>query len=59
MARRALEDRNTRKLYRNSGGTVMVSIPKEVIDALKWRDGQKVVVKRSGSKVIITDWKDK
>lgn len=57
MARRDLEDRNTRKLYRNSGGTMLVSLPKEIIDALRWRDGQKVVVKRSGKKMVIEDWK--
>jgi len=57
MARRPLDNRNTRKLYRNSGGTVLVSLPKEIISSLKWRDGQKVVVEKRGKEVIIKDWK--
>mgnify|MGYP006291592647 CR=1 FL=1 len=56
MARRPLSERNTRKLYRNSGGTVLVSIPKEIIDNLRWRDGQKVTVKQSGQRIVIEDW---
>ena len=56
MARRDLKDRNTRKLYKNSGGTTLVSLPKEIVDALRWRDGQKVVVRRSGKHILIKDW---
>lgn len=58
MPRRQLDQRNIRKLYKHSKGTTYLSIPKEVIDALKWRDGQKVVVKKNGSKVVIEDWKE-
>jgi len=57
MARRDLKDRNIRKLYKNKSGTTLVSLPKEIVDSLRWRDGQKVVVKQSGKKIIIEDWK--
>ena len=57
MARRSLEERNIRKLLKNSGGSIQVTLPIEFIRELKWRDKQKVVVKKSGSKLIIEDWK--
>ncbi len=56
MARRTLEERNVRKLRKNSGGTVLVSLPIEIIRELKWRDGQKVVVKKRGQGISIIDW---
>jgi len=40
------------------GGSLVVSIPVEYVDTLKWREKQKVVVKRSGKKLVITDWKE-
>jgi Ni/Co efflux regulator RcnB len=57
MPRKPLEERNVRKLYKNSGGTVIVSLPIEVVRELKWRDGQKVVVTKRGDGVAIEDWK--
>ena len=57
MARQKLEDRHIRKLRRNSGGTVLVSLPIEIVRELKWRDGQKVVVKKRGEGISIVDWK--
>jgi hypothetical protein len=58
MPRKPLEERNVRKLYKNSGGTVIVSLPIELIRELKWRDGQKVVVNKRGKGIEIVDWKD-
>ena len=57
MARRKLEDKNIRKLFRNSGGSVQVTLPIDLVRELAWRDGQKVMIKRSGTKLIIEDWK--
>jgi hypothetical protein len=56
MARRKLEDKNIRKLLKNSGGSVQVTLPIEFIRDLKWRNRQKVVIEKSGSKLIISDW---
>ena len=59
MARRSLKERNIRKLTRTGGGkSISLTIPIEFIRKLKWRDRQKVVVTRSGSKIIIKDWEN-
>jgi len=58
MARRKLEEREVRKLYKNTGGTVLVSLPIEVVHELGWRNGQKVVVKKRGKGILIEDWKN-
>ena len=58
MARRSLEERNIRKLTRTGRGkSIGLTLPIEIVRELKWRDRQKVVVKKSGKKIIIEDWK--
>ncbi len=54
--RRKLEDKNIRKILRN-GNSYAVTIPMEIMKALKWREKQKVMVKKRGEKIIIKDWK--
>jgi len=45
MARRKLNERNTRKLFRTGrGSSVAVTLPIEIVRELKWREKQKVVV---------------
>lgn len=57
MARRKLENKSTRKLQKSSG-SYYLSVPIELIRALKWKGGQKLVVKKYGkNKVVIEDWK--
>ncbi len=55
MPRPKLKNKNTRKLIR-IGGSVYVSLPKEIITALNWRNTQKVVVKKAGNTITIKDW---
>jgi len=55
MGRRKIQDRSTRKLVR-TGGSLVVSIPAEIIRELKWREKQKVVVKKRGKGVVVKDW---
>jgi len=57
MARRKLEERSTRKLSKRASGSYVITLPIEVIRELKWKNKQKLVVKKSGSKIIIEDWK--
>ena len=57
MSRRKIENRNTRKLLKTSRGSVMVTLPIEIIRELKWRGTQKVTIRKSGEKIIIEDWK--
>ena len=53
--RRKLKDNDIRKMYAN-GNSLGVTLPREEIDKLGWRKGQKLVVKRRGEKIIIEDW---
>lgn len=58
MARRSLEERNIRKLTRTGRGkSVSLTLPIEFIRELRWKDRQKVTVRKSGKKLIIEDWK--
>lgn len=57
MARRKLEDRSIRKLNKQTNGSYVVTLPIEVVRELKWKDKQKLVVRRNGKKIVIEDWK--
>ena len=46
-----------RTLQKNNTGTYTVSLPVEVIRALKWQEGQKVNIEKRGKNIIISDWK--
>lgn len=48
-----------RTLIKNNSGTYILSVPILNIRVLGWKEGQKLVVKQSGKKLIIEDWKDK
>jgi len=57
MARRKIEDKNVRKLTKLGGKSIAVTLPIDMVRALAWRERQKVVVSKHGSKIIIEDWK--
>ena len=57
MANLSTENRNTRKITKIGGKSYAVTLPIEIIRELNWKERQKVVVKKQGSKIIITDWK--
>lgn len=57
MSRRKLEQNHIRKLTRVGGTSIALTLPIEMIRALKWREKQKVIVKQQGKKIIIEDWK--
>ena len=46
-----------RKLTRVGKRSLSVVIPAEIVDELKLREKQKLVLHRSGKKVVIEDWK--
>ncbi|MDO8522662.1 MAG: hypothetical protein Q7S12_00025 [bacterium] len=57
MAQRKAGKRHIRNIQR-SGGSYYVTIPIEVIKKLKWKERQKVEVKKSGKdSASIKDWK--
>jgi hypothetical protein len=55
---RKREDHNIRNIQK-SHGTYYVTLPIEIVRALKWRERQKVTFKKSGKNIIISDWKKK
>lgn len=57
MARRKLTNRNIRKISRIGNRSLGVTLPVEILHQLKWREKQKVVVKKQGQGILITDWK--
>jgi antitoxin component of MazEF toxin-antitoxin module len=56
MSRRNLKDRNIRKLTRVGGTSLAVTLPVEFVKDLKWKERQKVVVRKVGQRIIIEDW---
>jgi antitoxin component of MazEF toxin-antitoxin module len=56
--RRRLVNKNVRKVFKKSG-SYCLTIPIEIIRELKVREGQKLVVKKRGSRIVIEDWKAK
>lgn len=56
MSRRKHSEHNVRKLF-VTGDSIAVTLPVELIDKLKWRKKQKVVVKQRGKSILITDKK--
>ena len=59
MPIKKLADKNIRKLIRlgRAGSSLGLTLPKEIVDLLGWRERQKVKVKVSRKRVIISDWK--
>lgn len=57
MPTRKREDENIRNLTKVGRHSIAVTIPIEIVRELKWRERQKVVVKKIGKKIIISDWK--
>lgn len=49
-------DEEERTLHQNNSGSYMITLPIGVIRGLKWQKGQRVVVKKSGNKIVIEDW---
>lgn len=55
MSMRKLEDKNIRKIFK-TGSSYAVTLPIEIVGKLKWREKQKLVLRRQGKKIIIEDW---
>jgi len=56
MARQKLVDKNIRKILKN-GDSYAVTIPIEIMNELKWKEKQKVVVKKIRGGFSVKDWK--
>ena len=56
MATRKLEDKNIRKILKN-GDSYAITIPIEIMNELKWKEKQKVIVKKIRGGFMVRDWK--
>ncbi|PIR68125.1 hypothetical protein COU49_03035 [Candidatus Nomurabacteria bacterium CG10_big_fil_rev_8_21_14_0_10_35_16] len=50
---------NIRKITRVGKTSLAVTLPKDLVRKLEWKEKQKVVVKLHGKKIIINDWEPK
>lgn len=57
MANRSYKERNVRQVQQ-SNGTYHITLPKELVRELKWREHQKLEVTKRGKKLIIADWQE-
>lgn len=58
METRKAGEQQIRNLTQNSSGSYQVSLPKQLVSELRWRQGQKVTVSKVGDRLIIEDWKE-
>ena len=57
MADKKSTEKNIRKLTKLGKKSIGLTLPIEMVRDLGWKEKQKVVVKKSGNKLIISDWK--
>ena len=53
-------DENIRKIQKtgNDSSSYMLTLPKELVKNLGWREHQKVVVEQAGDVLVIKDWQN-
>lgn len=56
MADKKEKDKNIRKLTRVGKRSISITIPVEMINKLKWREKQKVVLSLKNNVISIKDW---
>ena len=56
---RKLADKNTRKLQKLGKTSLAVTIPKEIITELKWREKQRVKITRICGGFVVRDYRSK
>jgi hypothetical protein len=59
VVKKTQAEKNVRKLQKQNNGSTTIALPTSILRELKWRDKQKVVVKKRGSTILIEDWKPK
>ena len=57
MPTQKIKNKNVRKLTVLGRGSLAVTLPKELVTELGWREKQKVVVKKAHGGLLIKDWK--
>jgi antitoxin component of MazEF toxin-antitoxin module len=57
MGIQKLINQNVRKITKLGGKSLAVTLPKELVAELDWKEKQKVVVKKVRGGLLIKDWK--
>lgn len=57
MGVRKQAEQNIRKLTRMGGKSLGLTLPVELVKELKWKEKQKVKVKKVRGGILIKDWK--
>lgn len=57
MAVQKLKNKNVRKITKVGGKSLAVTLPKEMVAQLGWKEKQKVIVKKVRGGVLVKDWK--
>ena len=57
MAVQKLKNKNVRKITKVGGKSLAVTLPKEMVAGLGWKEKQKVTVKKVRGGILIKDWK--
>jgi len=57
MAKKKRDRRSVRKLTKVGGKSISVTIPIHLVRELRWREKQKVVVRKVGKRLVVEDWK--
>ena len=52
-----MKNQNVRKIIKVGGKSLAVTLPRELVNKLRWKEKQKVVVKRVRGGLLIKDWK--
>ena len=50
-------EKEVRKIVKNGRGSYYINIPKEIMQELRWKERQKLTVRKVGKRLIIEDWK--
>ena len=53
---RKTSEKNTRKLVRMGKTSLGLTVPKDILLELGWKEKQKVVVKKRGKGFLVEDW---
>jgi len=57
MGMQKLKNKNVRKITKVGGKSLAVTLPRELVTKLGWKEHQKVVVKKISGGIQIKDWK--
>ncbi len=52
-----MKNQNVRKITKLGGKSLAVTLPKELVGQLGWKEKQKITVKRVRGGLLIKDWK--